>query len=1302
MSDRLKHALLRSTALMAPSTVRVRGHAPSIVKLALLASVAAGPAAAQSTWIGTTGDWNTGANWSPIAVPSSSDTANFGAGPLSGVFTTADTSIGQIIFGPGATSYTLTLGNNLTINTGVVNVSGVNQTIATGSGPSNTIFVSGATGDHVTYDLAAGGNVILDGSSSGGNSTFNLGGGGRLALRGSAPMVTIGSLSGIGGRVENFSGAPAALAIGSLNTSTSFGGAFIETSGSISIGKVGTGTLTLSGVNTYTGATTVSAGTLAAGRANAFSAGSTTTVNAGGILDLSGFNQSIGSLAGSGAVTLGGGTLTTGSDNNSTTFSGVISQAGGLVKLGSGALTLSGANTYSGGTSLNAGTLVMNNGSALGTGTLSLNGGTLKIDGGIFANTNSVLITNAGGTVDVATGSLDLSGNITDGAGGAAGTLTITSSGGLGTVAFGGNNTYSAATHVQANTILGAGSSMAFSGRSHHDVDGILVLAGFSNSVASLAGTGTVVNGNPTAAALTIAPAAGTTTFSGRIEDGGAGALSLVKAGAGTQVLAGTNTYTGGTSLNAGTLVMNNNSALGTGTLTLNGGALRNGGAILSVNNAVQITSAGGTFHTAMGTMRMTGNITDGAGGAAGTLTIASSGGLGTVVLYGNNTYSAATHVQANTALVASSSTAFSAMSHHVVDGALYLGGYSNSIASLSGSGAVANGNGTAATLTIAPASGTATFGGFFVDAAGGGALSLVKTGAGTQVLSGTNTYTGATAVTGGTLVVNGSIASSASLTVAAGATIGGSGTLPSTTVNGTVAPGNSPGTLTINGNLTLGAGSLYLAEVQGAASDRLDVSGTASLAGTLRIVPLGGAYLFSSPYTLLSAAGGLGGSSFGTVDTSASFGDGVTRTVSYTGTEVQLTLTPKPLAPIVTPPVAPSGPGSLGVGRPANAVAVASAIDAVVANGANPSALFAIYNLPAAAIPAAVNQLSGEVHTSAPAMANSAAGQFLGTMLDGSGAGRLSGAPGGPAGATGFTADLPSRQDGPGRQSFDPARFSLWGATFGSTGRNDGDRIVGSANRNLSDAHLAVGADIRLGTNTVVGAAVSGGQSRASLSAGLGKAEADVFQAGLYGRTLVGSVNLAAALGYARLDTDTNRAIPALGLTGVTASYATQAWSGRVEASLPVMSWSGITLSPLAAFQAVHASSPAAMERATTGAVAGTLTLASRSDMTSRSELGLQLDANLMAGAMPVTGFVRGAWAHYFQRDFDLGASLNGLPGASFAVTGARPDRNAALVTAGADIRLSQTVSLGMRVDTELSANTSRLGGTAQLRVSF
>jgi len=97
------------------------------------------------------------------------------------------------------------------------------------------------------------------------------------------------------------------------------------------------------------------------------------TVNAGGTFDLNSFNQTIGSLAGAGSVTLGAGTLTTGSDNTSTTFSGTISGTGGLTKIGAGTLVLTGNNPYSGATAVNGGRLTVNG--AIPNSTLTVDGG---------------------------------------------------------------------------------------------------------------------------------------------------------------------------------------------------------------------------------------------------------------------------------------------------------------------------------------------------------------------------------------------------------------------------------------------------------------------------------------------------------------------------------------------------------------------------------------------------------------------------------------------------------------------------------------------------------------------------------------------------------------------------------------------------------------------------------------------------------------------------------------------------------------------------------------------------------------
>lgn len=126
------------------------------------------------------------------------------------------------------------------------------------------------------------------------------------------------------------------------------------------------------------------------------------------------------------------------------------------------------------------------------------------------------------------------------------------------------------------------------------------------------------------------------------------------------------------------------------------------------------------------------------------------------------------------------------------------------------------------------------------------------------------------------------------------------------------------------------------------------------------------------------------------------------------------------------------------------------------MANGADASPLFNLYNQLASAIPAAVNQLSGEVHAGVPALGFQAANPFLGTMLDPDGRGRLAGAAGGPGG-TALLHRRPALEEENCRPAtFEPARFSLWGATFGSRARTEGERVS-----------LGIRLDSELSTNT-------------------------------------------------------------------------------------------------------------------------------------------------------------------------------------------------------------------------------------------
>jgi uncharacterized protein with beta-barrel porin domain len=237
---------------------------------------------------------------------------------------------------------------------------------------TSTWTLTGSTAATTGWSINAGTLAVTDDANLGnaaGGLAFN---GGTLRVSsGGGPTVALAraiTLQAGGGTIETI--------IDTILTG--------NISGAGGLTKTGNHTLSLAGTNNYVGATNVMSGQLQSDSAGAFSAASAFTVAAGAAIELRGSQQSIGSLAGAGAVTnnnVAAAVLTTGLDNTSTTFSGIISDAGvgllSLIKAGSGTQTLSGVNTYG--------------------GTTTVNGGTLAVDGSIA--TSSLTTVNAGGTL---------------------------------------------------------------------------------------------------------------------------------------------------------------------------------------------------------------------------------------------------------------------------------------------------------------------------------------------------------------------------------------------------------------------------------------------------------------------------------------------------------------------------------------------------------------------------------------------------------------------------------------------------------------------------------------------------------------------------------------------------------------------------------------------------------------------------------------------------------------------------------------------------------------------------------------
>ena len=565
-------------------------------------------------------------------------------------------------------------------------------------------------------------------------------------------------------------------------------------SGSGYLEKSETGTLTLSGTNTYSGGTTVNAGTLV---------GTTDSLQ--------------GNISNDGTVRF--------DQSTDGTYSSVMSGSGSLEKAGSGTLTLGGMNTYSGGTTVIAGTLagttdnlqmaITNNGNVrfdqstygiysgamsgsgslekAGTGTVELtyaldysgsttvNGGTLRMinsASGDGINPNANYTVNSGGTLEFNKtggsnpGTINLSGDGTFKSTGT-GELVQTSAGS--TVALGSGALFHVESGIYRFGANGLGSWSSNLSDLQIDSGATFDGAGTPTVVDSLNGAGTLKTGG----GITFGADNGDGTFSGNIENSSYGsAKSLTKAGTGTQILNGTTTHTGTTTVNGGTL-------------SLGSGYNHSGGGAFVVNAAG--TLEGTTDNLQGATITNDGNVrlnqsTDGtySDAMSGTGSMEKSG-TGTVTLSGTNTYSGGTILNAG-ALIGTTDSLQGAITN---DGTIRFDQSSNGTYSgaMSGSG------------------------------------SLEKSGTGTLTLSGTTTHTGTTTVNGGTL----SLGSDHTHSGGGAFVVNAAGTLEGTTDNLQGAAITNDGNVRFNQSTD----GTYSDAMSGTGSLEKSGTGTVTLSGT-------------------------------------------------------------------------------------------------------------------------------------------------------------------------------------------------------------------------------------------------------------------------------------------------------------------------------------------------------------------------------------------------------------------------------------------------------------------------------------
>ena len=1066
--------------------------------------------------------------------------------------------------------------------------------------------------------------------------------------------MQIGSIEGSGNHILGTN----SLTVGGNNLSTTVSGVISGDGGSLT--KVGTGTLTLSGTNTYTGPTAINEGVLSISQ----DANLGTPPNSP-VADQLTFDG--GTLQATASFTLNsnrGITLNSGAGifdvtgSNVLTYGGVITGEGGFTKIGTGTLILSGTNTYvgtpspaSGATAINGGVLSISQDANLGTAPsvatanhITFDGGTLQATASLTLNPNRGITLNSGG------GAFDVTASNVLTYGGAISGVGNLSKVGAGTLLLSGSNAYSGATFIQAG-VLQAGSMGALSPNSAFTVNSQLDLNGFSNTIGSLAGNGMVTNTGTVPATLSVGSNNTSTTFSGLLQDG-TSSLALTKIGSGILTLSGTNTYSGRTTISAGAITTQNASALGTGPVRFGNGTALNVQNLLNVNG--DWTVLPGTATVNGGTVQTFGNF--------------NLGGGGTLVANANFTVPGAANIN---------SSGFVVNNVFTVNDSVNLSG---------NSAAVVNGMIAAASVNVNNTS------------------SLVVNNPGTVAA---NVNVGTSARLGLFGRINGDVVNAG---VFAGTGFAGTGRVSgNVTNNGLISPGSelislnpSIGRLTIGGNFTQNANGTLRIEVEGPGRyDVLAVGGRANLGGRLQLVRVGNFQLrVGDQIAFLTAGGGVSGTFANVENDFLATGSIIVFDVVYLPNMVVLEGTQGSFARFAA--IFCGTPNAIAVGQALNSAVgdprAAELIgflnqqtlpdlceDIFLISPEQLTSIFVIGTSLANVQTANLQRRMGDIRagstdddiragsTDDDIRAGSTDFSTAGFYVNGSGPSFWEGFTGGQgfAGVTGVEG-----KSGP--SVFAPIPQNRWGAFVTGIGEfTNVESTFNASGYDLATGGFTMGVDYRIGSNFAIG--LTGGyaytgadlvnDSSISVNGGKLGLYATAFGSGFYLDTaVIGGLN-----GY-----DTRR-------TALEGTARGETIGGDLNVLVAAgYDWKagGWSIGPTASFQYTLVGFDSFSE---SGSLAP-LAYPSQNADSYRTAFGMRASYDWKIGPVLFIPEVRAAWQHEFgDTDYSLVSSFANGAGDSFTVTGPEIGRDSLLLSAGFAVQWSDRITTYAYYDGEL-----------------